>query len=265
MCLSCLLCARRFVVGCVELDWVVGRVGLWVQTPKLSPRDGLGWVNRSPQSAIRSIRHSVPATTFQTLIVSLVLSRLECWTTEMPSWPVFLLTCSGVFSRWWTRQHVSSTACVTPTTSPTHSSASIGRLAPGSGVSTVQDGRAHVQGHSWNRAVIPESTGSCRWSAWSTFPPLCSDQSSAGAVRETVYRRRPSLPSRRTHHLEQPAGQCDICPVSVNLPSAFKTFLFQASFTGNIIDPGKLFHVSSGSWSDFITWTTLKIHDWLID
>ena len=37
-----------------------------------------------------------------------------------------------------------------------------------------------------------------------------------------VYRRRPGLPGRRTHHLEQPAGQRDICPVSVNLPSAFK-------------------------------------------
>jgi len=28
--------------------------------------------------------------------------------------------------------------------------------------------------------------------------------------------------------------------------------------------PVKLFPTSSGSWSDFITWTTLKIHDWLI-
>ena len=55
-------------------------------------------------------------------------------------------------------------------------------LAPGSGESTVQDGRAHVQGHSWNCAVMPESTGSCRRSAWSTFPPLCSDQSSAGVL-----------------------------------------------------------------------------------
>ena len=45
----------------------------------------------------------------------------------------------------------------------------------------------HVQGHSWNCAVIPESTGSCRRSVWSTFPPLYSDQSSAGTVRETVY------------------------------------------------------------------------------
>ena len=54
------------------------------------------------------------------------------------------------------------------------------------------------------------------------FPPLCSDQSPAGMVRETVYRLRPGLPGRRTHHLEQPAGQRDICPVSVNLSSAFK-------------------------------------------
>ena len=69
------------------------------------------------------------------------------------------------------------------------------------------------------------------------FPPLCSDQSSAGMVRETVYRLRPGLPGRRTHHLEQPAGQRDICPVSVNLPSAFKTFLFQASFPDIITDP----------------------------
>jgi len=38
-------------------------------------------------------------------------------------------------------------------------------LAPGSGESTVQDGRAQVQGHSWNCDTIPESTGSCRRSA----------------------------------------------------------------------------------------------------
>ena len=111
-------------------------------------------------------------------------------------------------------------------------------LAQGSGESAVQDGRAHVQGHSWNCAVIPEPTGSCRRSAWSTFPPLCSDQlSAAAAVRETVYRRRPGLPGRRSHHLEQPAGQRDIRPVSVNLPPAFTTFLFQASFPGIIIEP----------------------------
>jgi len=86
----------------------------------------------------------------------------------------------------------------------------------------VQDGRAHVQGHLWDCAVISESTGSCRRSAWLAFHPLCSDQSSAGAAREAVYRRRPGLPSRQTHHLEQPTGQRDICPVSVNLTSASK-------------------------------------------
>jgi len=41
------------------------------------------------------------------------------------------------------------------------------------------------------------------------------------------------LPGRRTHHLEQPAGQSEICLVSVNLPSAF---LFQASLPDIIID-----------------------------
>ena len=86
----------------------------------------------------------------------------------------------------------------------------------------VQDGRAHVQGHLWDCAVIPESTGSRRRSAWLAFHPLCSDQSSAGAARETVYRRQPGLPGLRTNHLEQPTGQRDICSVSVNLPSAFK-------------------------------------------
>ena len=64
-----------------------------------------------------------------------------------------------------------------------------------------------------------------------------SDLHSYSAVRETVYRRRPGLPGLRTHHLEQPAGQRDICPVSVNLPSASKTFLFRASFPDIIIDP----------------------------
>jgi len=92
--------------------------------------------------------------------------------------------------------------------------------------------------HSWNCAVIPESTGSCRRSAWSTFPPLCSDQSSAGAAREADYRRRPGLPGRRTHHLEQPTGQRDISPVSLStFRQRLKTFLFQASFPDIITDP----------------------------
>ena len=38
--LSCILCARRFVVGCVEFDWVVGWVGLCVQSFHFA----MGWV-----------------------------------------------------------------------------------------------------------------------------------------------------------------------------------------------------------------------------
>jgi len=45
-----------------------------------------------------------------------------------------------------------------------------------------------------------------------------------------------------------------------------KTFLScrPRSLTLSLI-PGKLFPTSSGSWSDFITWTTVRICDWLID
>jgi len=61
-------------------------------------------------------------------------SRWYCrgWTTEMPSWPVFLPTCFGDSSRWWTRQHGSSTACVTRTTCTYNIP-----LAPGSGQERV--------------------------------------------------------------------------------------------------------------------------------
>ena len=97
-------------------------------------------------------------------------------------------------------------------------------LASGSGESTVQDGCAltYKATHGTAPSYLSQSTGLHRRSAWSTFPPLCSDQSSAGAVRETDYCRRPGLPGRWTHHLEQPTGQRDISPVSVNLPSVFK-------------------------------------------
>jgi len=55
------------------------------------------------------------------------------------------------------------------------------------------------------------------------------------------------LPGRRTHHLEQPTGQRDISPVSVDLPSAFKNISVPGLVPNIIIDPGKLFPTSSGS------------------
>ena len=112
--------------------------------------------------------------------VSLVLSRLDYGNADLAGPPV--LASTGGDER-------GSTAHLRPALLRSHSRRTHQPpLAPGSGLSgesAVQDGRAHVQGNSWNCAVIPESTGSCRRSAWSTFPPLCSDQSSAGAVRES--------------------------------------------------------------------------------
>jgi len=45
---NCFSCTRRFVVGCMEFDWVmwvVGWVGLWVQSfYSVMGCVGLGWV-----------------------------------------------------------------------------------------------------------------------------------------------------------------------------------------------------------------------------
>jgi len=40
MCLNCLICSRRSVVGCMQFDWIVGWVGLWVQSFHFT----MGWV-----------------------------------------------------------------------------------------------------------------------------------------------------------------------------------------------------------------------------
>ena len=91
---------------------------------------------------------------------------------------------------------------------------------------SVQDGRAHVQDHSWNCAVIPESTaGLCRRSAWSASPPallgpiICWCRPLNFPVAgPTIWNSRPdkdsviSAPSLSTFH------------------QRLKTFLFQASF-----------------------------------
>ena len=41
---NCLPCARRFVVGCIEFDWVMGCGLGWFVGPKFLLCDGLGWV-----------------------------------------------------------------------------------------------------------------------------------------------------------------------------------------------------------------------------
>ena len=60
---------------------------------------------------------------------------------------------------------------------------------------------------------------------------------------------------------------CNSLPDNViSAPSAskiLKHFCFWPRSLTLSSNPGKLFSTSSGFWSDFITWTTLKIHDWI--
>jgi len=110
-------------------------------------------------------------------------------------------------------------------------------LATGSGQSTVQDGGAHVQGHSWNCAVIPESTGSCRLSAWSI------SLRSARTSRLLVPSVKLSTAGGRAFPVSGPTIWNSLSDNVISAPSLstfrqrLKAFLFQASFPDMIIDP----------------------------
>jgi len=97
---------------------------------------------------LRSIRHSVPTTTFQPLIASLMLSRLDyrnAVLVGLPSSP----TSVGV--------ERGSTAYLRSASHRPHGCTHHPPLAPSPGEGIVQDNRAHVQGISCSRAAIPES------------------------------------------------------------------------------------------------------------
>jgi len=89
---------------------------------------------------LRSIRRLVPATTFQT-----------------PGLPAYLFPASSVGDERGSTAHLRP-ASLRPHLRRTQQPP----MAPRSGEGTIQDGCAHVQGHSWNCAVIHESTGSFR-------------------------------------------------------------------------------------------------------
>ena len=114
-------------------------------------------------------------------------------------------------------------------------------LAPRSGESAVQDGRAHVQGHSWNCAVIPESTGSCSRSAWSTFPPLCSSARTNRLLTPPV--KVWSTIGGRAFPVAGPIIWNSLPDNVISAPSLstcrqrLNTFLFQASLSDIITDP----------------------------
>jgi len=64
---------------------------------------------------------------------------------------------------------------------------------------------------------LPSNDPQLSWAPHQLYPalPVATPLDGGRSVMSTisVYRRRPGLPGRRTHHLEQPAGQRDICPV----------------------------------------------------
>ena len=98
------------------------------------------------------------------------------------------------------------------------------------------------------------------------FPLFCSYQSSAGAICQTAYRWRPGLFSCWTHHMEEPAGQCHLCSISVNLPSASENISVLGFLSWHYHWwPVAYSPILSGFWSDLFTWTTVKIHNWLLD
>jgi len=145
---------------------------------------------------LRSIRHSMPTTTFQThrLAGTVEAGLPKCRFGQSFS---LLSSPTSVGDERGSTAHLRC-ASHRPHLGCTHHPP----LAPSPREGIIQDGRTHVQGLSSSRAAIPESAGSCRRSPWSTLSLFCSDQPSAVAVRETVYRWRPSFPRRRNDHLE---------------------------------------------------------------
>jgi len=114
--------------------------------------------------------------------------------------------------KWKVKLH-SSTACVTETTSPRHA------LAPGSGKGTVQDCRAQC-----TRPLVE---------------PRCHTwvNSSAGTVRETVYRRRWAFPVAGPTVWNSLPDNVISAPSLSTFRQRLKTFLLQPSFPDIIIDP----------------------------
>ena len=159
-----------------------------------------------------------------------------------------------------TAVHSSSMACITQTTSQTHSSPSIG-----SGLRREYGSRrpcsctrplVELRHHTWvNWFVspiclvgVPSTPIVCWYCPLNCLPSVAGPSQSLDSPSVTVCWTTWYLP-----HL---------CHPSVRIKKHFCSK--PGSLTLSLI-PVKLFPTSSGSWSDFISWTTLKIHDWLID
>jgi len=66
-----------------------------------------------------------------------------------------------------------------------------------------------------------------------------------------------------TYHLEQSVGQCDLSFVSADLPSASENSSVPGLIPWHYHRQLLTYYPPLVDTGDFITWTTLKIHDWL--
>jgi len=176
----------------------------------------------------------------------------------MPSWSVFLPTCSGVFSQWWTRQHTSSTACVTQTTSPTHSSASIGSglrrecgsRRPCSCTRPLMELRRHTRVNWFVSPICLVDVPStllgpivCWYCPLNCLPSAEEPSQSPDSPFATFYRTVWSL--------------LRLCRPSVSVWKHICSRPRSLTLSSTPLNYSPTFR---GRWSGFITWTT---HDWL--
>jgi len=182
----------------------------------------------------------MPATTFHTLTASSVLSRLDYGNAVL----AFLSTCPADSSQWWTRQYTAPLwpASLRPHLRRTHHPP----LAPGSGESTVQDGRTCVQVHSWNCESAPSYLSQL--------------------VRVANLPRERSLRCARTNRLLVPSVKLSTVRAgpsrSPDLPSGTAC---RTTCRRDICPVSAWKHFSSGSWSDCITCLDHFRNTWLID
>ena len=114
----------------------------------------------------------------------------------------------------------------------------------------------------------------CEWVSVSSGTGLPAEYPGSpwpAAVKRLCYKLKLSTVGGRAFPVAGPTIWNSLPDNMISAPSLspvrqrWKHFcFFPHSLTLSFI-PGKLFPTSSGSWSDFITWTTLKMHDWLID
>lgn len=142
------------------------------------------------------VRHSVPSSTFQLLIVSLVLSRLDYGNAVLTGLPGYLVC----------RLQSAMNEAARLIYNMRHSDHITDALISLHWLRLRK--RLHYKVAMlmyklyWIRPSILESTGSCHRYARLSFPKLCTHQPPDSPTSQVVYRRCSGFPCRRTHHLE---------------------------------------------------------------